>query len=134
MSIDPIIGVSPLGFPWPTKDPFLVCVHHVDLYPQGNDRLGARNLLRARCEHRVDGRHLVRMDRQLAGEAVARGKARLLAQALAVAQEEPAPETRSRSGIEFTAIDTDANGSLSRDENSFAGYAVRYAPTAMKPA
>ena len=40
MSSDPIIGVSPLGFPWPTKDPFLVCVHHVDLYPQGNERLG----------------------------------------------------------------------------------------------
>jgi hypothetical protein len=40
MSTDPIIQVAPLGFPWPTKDPFLICVHHVDLYPRGNDRLG----------------------------------------------------------------------------------------------
>jgi redox-sensitive bicupin YhaK (pirin superfamily) len=40
VSIDPILNVAPLGFPWPTKDPFLACVHHVDLYPKGNDRLG----------------------------------------------------------------------------------------------
>jgi len=40
MSTDPILGVAPLAFPWQTKDPFLICVHHVDLYPQGNDRLG----------------------------------------------------------------------------------------------
>jgi redox-sensitive bicupin YhaK (pirin superfamily) len=40
MKIDPILNVAPLGFPWPTKDPFLACVHHVDLYPKGNDRLG----------------------------------------------------------------------------------------------
>ena len=40
MSRDSIIGVAPLAFPWQTKDPFLVCVHHVDLYPRGNDRLG----------------------------------------------------------------------------------------------
>jgi redox-sensitive bicupin YhaK (pirin superfamily) len=40
MSKDPILGVAPLAFPWQTKDPFLVCVHHVDLYPEGNDRLG----------------------------------------------------------------------------------------------
>ena len=37
---DPIIAVEPLAFPWQTKDPFLVCVHHVDNYPKGNDRLG----------------------------------------------------------------------------------------------
>jgi quercetin 2,3-dioxygenase len=37
---DPILNVRPLGFPWETKDPFLVCVHHVDHYPRGNDRLG----------------------------------------------------------------------------------------------
>jgi hypothetical protein len=29
-----------LGFPWPTVDPFLFCVHHVDAYPAGNDKLG----------------------------------------------------------------------------------------------
>jgi redox-sensitive bicupin YhaK (pirin superfamily) len=40
MANDPILNVAPLGFPWPTKDPFLACVHHVDLYPKGNDRLG----------------------------------------------------------------------------------------------
>jgi len=40
MSNDPILGAAALSFPWQTRDPFLVCVHHVDLYPQGNDRLG----------------------------------------------------------------------------------------------
>ena len=40
MSTDSILNLAPLGFPWPTKDPFLTCVHHVDLYPNGNDRLG----------------------------------------------------------------------------------------------
>ncbi len=29
-----------LGFPWRTRDPFLFCVHHLDLYPQGNDVMG----------------------------------------------------------------------------------------------
>ena len=37
---DPIIHVSPLGNRWQTLDPFLFCVHHVDLYPKGNDRFG----------------------------------------------------------------------------------------------
>src|SRR4051812_46277638 len=37
---NPILGVAPLEFPWQTKDPFLVCVHHVDDYPRGNDKLG----------------------------------------------------------------------------------------------
>ncbi|MGE0432544.1 MAG: pirin family protein [Planctomycetota bacterium] len=36
----PIIAVRPLGFPWPTIDPFLFCVHHHDDYPHGNDRMG----------------------------------------------------------------------------------------------
>jgi quercetin 2,3-dioxygenase len=40
MSEGSILGVAPLAFPWQTKDPFLVCVHHVDLYPRGNERLG----------------------------------------------------------------------------------------------
>jgi redox-sensitive bicupin YhaK (pirin superfamily) len=40
MSQDPVLNVTPLAFPWQTKDPFLICVHHIDLYPQGNDRLG----------------------------------------------------------------------------------------------
>jgi hypothetical protein len=40
VSTDSIVNIAPLGFPWPTKDPFLTCVHHVDLYPKGNERLG----------------------------------------------------------------------------------------------
>ena len=47
MSSDSIIGVAPLSFPWQTKDPFLVCVHHVDQYPKGNDRLGPAATLQA---------------------------------------------------------------------------------------
>ena len=30
----------PLGFQWPTVDPFLFCVHHLDLYPAGNGSFG----------------------------------------------------------------------------------------------
>lgn len=37
---DPILGTSPLGFPWQTVDPFLFCVHHDDRYPRGNGRMG----------------------------------------------------------------------------------------------
>jgi redox-sensitive bicupin YhaK (pirin superfamily) len=29
-----------LGFPWQTSDPFLFCVHHLDLYPPGNEAMG----------------------------------------------------------------------------------------------
>ena len=29
-----------LGFQWPTIDPFLFCVHHLDAYPEGNLDLG----------------------------------------------------------------------------------------------
>lgn len=29
----------PLGFQWPTIDPFLFCVHHLDRYPAGNGEL-----------------------------------------------------------------------------------------------
>ena len=39
-SSDPITRVSPLGQRWQTTDPFLFCVHHIDRYPKGNDRLG----------------------------------------------------------------------------------------------
>ena len=48
MSQEPIVSVAPLSFPWQTKDPFLVCVHHVDLYPRGNDRLGPAASLEGR--------------------------------------------------------------------------------------
>ena len=35
-----VINVTPLGSRWQTADPFLFCVHHIDHYPKGNDRLG----------------------------------------------------------------------------------------------
>ena len=37
---DPVLQTVPLGFQWPTIDPFLFCVHHDDAYPEGNDDLG----------------------------------------------------------------------------------------------
>ncbi len=37
---DPIIQVTSLGSRWQTTDPFLFCVHHIDLFPKGNERLG----------------------------------------------------------------------------------------------
>jgi quercetin 2,3-dioxygenase len=37
---DPIIQVSALTNRWQTLDPFLFCVHHLDLYPKGNDEFG----------------------------------------------------------------------------------------------
>lgn len=36
----PIVSIRPLGFPWPTIDPFLFCVYHDDAYPKGNARMG----------------------------------------------------------------------------------------------
>jgi hypothetical protein len=33
-------ATGPLGFQWPTRDPFLFCVHHDDRYPAGNGRFG----------------------------------------------------------------------------------------------
>lgn len=37
---DVVLGVVPLGFPWPTLDPFLACIHHDDAYPAGEANLG----------------------------------------------------------------------------------------------
>ena len=37
---DVVLQVVPLGFPWPTVDPFLFCAHHCDFYPAGNERMG----------------------------------------------------------------------------------------------
>lgn len=38
---DPVREVEPLGAPpWPTRDPFLFCVHHDDAYPRGNGEFG----------------------------------------------------------------------------------------------
>jgi quercetin 2,3-dioxygenase len=36
----PITGIRALSFQWETRDPFLFCVHHDDLYPPGNAGLG----------------------------------------------------------------------------------------------
>jgi redox-sensitive bicupin YhaK (pirin superfamily) len=35
-----ITGIKPLGFAWETRDPFLICMHHADSYPKGNDKMG----------------------------------------------------------------------------------------------
>ena len=35
-----ILQTVPLAFQWPTVDPFLFCVHHLDRYPAGNTHLG----------------------------------------------------------------------------------------------
>ena len=40
MSRDPVLSVTPLGFPWATVDPFLFCVYHEDAYPAGDDKMG----------------------------------------------------------------------------------------------
>jgi len=40
MHSTPILSIQGLGFPWPTIDPFLFCVHHNDAYPRGNAALG----------------------------------------------------------------------------------------------
>ena len=44
----PILQRVPLGFQWPTVDPFLFCVHHDDAYPRGNDDLGPEASLAGR--------------------------------------------------------------------------------------
>jgi len=38
----------PLDFQWPTMDPFIFCVHHVDAYPKGNVEFGPRASLDGR--------------------------------------------------------------------------------------
>jgi redox-sensitive bicupin YhaK (pirin superfamily) len=45
---DPVLQVVPLGFQWPTVDPFLFCVHHDDAYPEGDERLAPRASLAGR--------------------------------------------------------------------------------------
>lgn len=38
---DVVLAIRALGPPpWPTIDPFLFCVHHLDHYPAGNERMG----------------------------------------------------------------------------------------------
>ena len=38
--VDTVLQTMPLGFQWPTIDPFLFCVHHDDTYPPGNEAAG----------------------------------------------------------------------------------------------
>lgn len=38
----------PLGFQWATADPFLFCVHHLDLYPEGDERFAPKASLAGR--------------------------------------------------------------------------------------
>ncbi len=45
---DPVIQTVPLGFQWATVDPFLFCVHHLDLYPKANEHFGPAASLEAR--------------------------------------------------------------------------------------
>lgn len=44
----PLLGTFHLGFPWPTLDPFLFCVHHDDAYPAGNEQMGPAASLEGR--------------------------------------------------------------------------------------
>ena len=38
---DPILEANALGAPpWPTQEPFLFCVYHLDRYPRANERFG----------------------------------------------------------------------------------------------
>jgi redox-sensitive bicupin YhaK (pirin superfamily) len=39
-SMSAVLQTVPLGFQWPTADPFLFCVHHHDRYPAGNAAFG----------------------------------------------------------------------------------------------
>ncbi len=40
MSSSPIFKLVPLGFHWPTADPFLFCAYHKDAFPEGNGESG----------------------------------------------------------------------------------------------
>lgn len=46
-SIDPIVRIQPLGFPWATIDPFLFCAYHDDNYPQGNGEMAVDDAMLA---------------------------------------------------------------------------------------
>ncbi len=45
---DVVLETLPLGFPWVTADPFLFCVHHLDRYPAGDERMAPRASLAGR--------------------------------------------------------------------------------------
>jgi len=45
---DLVLQTVPLGFQWPTAEPFLFCVHHLDHYPSGNADFGPQASLAGR--------------------------------------------------------------------------------------
>jgi redox-sensitive bicupin YhaK (pirin superfamily) len=48
-SMPAVLAAAPLASPpWPTPDPFLFCVHHVDAYPAGNAQYGPNVPLKGR--------------------------------------------------------------------------------------
>jgi len=44
----PVQQTFPLGFQWPTFDPFLFCVHHLDNYPEGDGEFAPKATLTGR--------------------------------------------------------------------------------------
>ena len=48
MSDDIVLSKTPLSTPWQTLDPFLFCMHHDDLYPEGNEEMGPDAPLKGR--------------------------------------------------------------------------------------
>ena len=42
-----VLSTQPLGFPWPTTDPFLFCAYHDDAYPQSNGDMAVDEALLA---------------------------------------------------------------------------------------
>ncbi|MDO8403128.1 MAG: pirin family protein [Pseudomonas sp.] len=48
MSSPLVLQKVPLGFQWPTASPFLFCVHHLDLYPEGDERFAPKASLAGR--------------------------------------------------------------------------------------
>jgi quercetin 2,3-dioxygenase len=59
---EPVLEVFPLGFQWPTFDPFLFCVHHQDAYPPGNEAMGpARSLAGRNLGQDFEGKDGFRM-------------------------------------------------------------------------
>ena len=48
MPANPILQITPLGFPWETLDPFLFCAYHDDAYPEANPQMGPAAALTGR--------------------------------------------------------------------------------------